>query len=310
MKSTWKTPLAVLAVFGVIAATVVAPAEPPGGGSWGAVVGGVLAAAVGLGGLALTWYGGSMLYTVYSFRDREADSAVRVADGGPVRVEGTARPHEETLTAPVTGRECLAHTYAVEHRVGGGGGSRETTTDDHTADSGNSDPAWIDSAEGTEVVPFVVETDDGAVLVDGDPTLTITDDRTQTIVGGNEDPPDGIATFLETPDVAAAPDSTIDLSGLDRDRTLRYTENVIVLGETVFVVGDGETGAGSSHEVDAVVTRPTEGVTARLPDWLWRYDFYLADKPMDEMVTAMRQLGVLAVIAGIVGLAVAGVFIV
>lgn len=292
-------PLAVVAAFG---ATILAPRRPPVGGSWEAVLGAAFAGLLGLGGVAVAWYGGTLFWVGRSLQGQDADSTVHAADGERVVLEGTARPHEGTLPAPVTGTECLAHEYAVhaqhktkkERPTGTGGYERRETS-----------VQWIEATEGTEVVPFEVETSDGTVLVRGEPSLKIMDDRTQETVDGDATPPDEIRSFLEDPRRAAADGSSIDLSDVDTDQTLRYTENLVVPGETVFVMGTGRStlDAGPDLDVDAVVTAPEDGLTDRLPDRLWRFDFFVADKPMDETVRAMRWVGALGVAVGVVLLA-------
>jgi len=298
----WKRRLIPLAVVGAIGTLALAPRQPPVGGSWETVLGAALAGVLGVGGALVAWYGGTLFWIGKSLQGQDADSVVHAADGQRVVLEGTARPHEETMRAPVTGTECLAHEYAVraqqkyeDERPGMEHHQRETNV------------AWMKATEGTEVVAFEVETADGTVLVRGEPSLQITDDRTQETVNGDATPPDEIRSFLENSERATADGSPVDLSDVDTDQTLRYTENLVVPGETVFVMGTGQSalGAGRDRDVDAVVTGPESGLIDRLPDVLWRFDFFVADKPMDETLRAMRWVGALAVGGGVVLLAAA-----
>jgi len=115
--------------------------------------------------------GKGVQYVVRSRRmaSRAPVSTTRIGgESGTVEVEGTARRHEETLTHPRHDTECVAYVHKHSQR---------------------------ENEHGTEerAVPFVVEDDDGAVLVDpDDATLTFSGDRalrdgdTVHVVGAGE----------------------------------------------------------------------------------------------------------------------------
>lgn len=125
------------------------------------------------------------------------------------RVIGRAKLLEETLTAPLTGRECVYYNV----RVSEGEQPGTTVIDDHRG------------------VPFVLEDSTGRAIVDptGAETVVVCD---STTTSGVLNPPDErlstyLATFGQRP------------TGFMFNRALRYEESIIEIGELVSVLGAG-----------------------------------------------------------------------
>jgi hypothetical protein len=97
--------LVAVALFGVlVVAGVVAAVTPFGLVGATALVGGVLFTLLGL----------LKLRKAFSVRSVEVEPAGSLGSGdGVVAVEGTARAAEETVTAPLTGEECVAYRVNV-----------------------------------------------------------------------------------------------------------------------------------------------------------------------------------------------------
>jgi len=231
-------------------------------------------------GVGILVAGGRALWTGYRIRTTETNAARQVLAGEPVDLQGQARPHEETLEAPFSGRSCLGYQYEVEEYRHDDDGSNW-----HTVDS------------GTEVVPFLLDLGNGSVLVDAERAdLDIGDDQHRQTVGGGDEPPKRIKRFVAANDSLSSENKSLDLkiAEIDYGDRRRYTENVLLPEETCFVSGVGRT-TGTDLQVprgaSAVVGPPRErgeGRLADLRDWLNPLTFYVADAP--KGTAAKRQL--------------------
>lgn len=124
-------------------------------GLTGAQLAGVaLLAAVGV--LAL-WWGTRTVTDGYEIWSHEPITAAAVASAsGVVEVTGEAEPLDDTITAPYTETECLAHEYKTEVKE----------HDDVGHDEDDTGPEWRTVDQGSDEVPFVVADDSGEVAVD------------------------------------------------------------------------------------------------------------------------------------------------
>ncbi|WP_336036070.1 GIDE domain-containing protein [Halobacterium yunchengense] len=114
----------------------------------------IAVALFGVGGVVATWWGVRTFTDGYEIWSHDPVDAAAVADAaGVVEVTGTARPLDETVVAPYTNTECLAHEYRtqVEER-------------DHGDEDGGTE--WRTVERGSDEVPFVVTDDSGSVAVD------------------------------------------------------------------------------------------------------------------------------------------------
>ena len=207
----------------------------------------VVVALMGLVFVAVGGYfvyrGGRELRTVYHIF-RNDPRPIRDVDGytGPVEVEGRAMVDDGagTVTAPFTGRECLAYTFEVEELRSSGKHSNWHTLD-----------------EGTDGVSFLVEDDTGGVSVEpAGADLRLSRDR--ITVSPGEQPPEPIRSYITATDDVEAQDTTLDLvlTELSIGNRQRFTERRLDVGKSVYVYGQasrGETPEWGSQRVDAVI---------------------------------------------------------
>lgn len=202
----------------------------------------IAAAFVGVGGY-LAYSGGRGLFGVYHIL-RNDPVPVRELQGrsGPVEVEGTARPGDDsgTVTAPFTGTECLAYEYEVEELRSSGKNSHWRTLD-----------------EGADGVAFEVADDTGRVRVDLEGADVRLEDRTTRVSPGDELPAE-LTAYVESTDDVETQDTTVDLlvTELNVGNEQRFTERRLDVGESVYVYGQARTSPSTewgSARVDVVV---------------------------------------------------------
>jgi hypothetical protein len=201
-----------------------------------------------VGGLligAILWFTEGPRFKTVSHILRNGPRPVRDLDGyrGPVQVEGRAIAGAEgTVTAPLTGSECLAYSYDVE-QFGMAG------------DEG----VWKTLDTGMGGVDFGIEDDTGRIAVDPVGAEFHFDDHRETVSPGDE-MPDHLATFVAgSPDVEPS-GRTLDLRV--REVTLgqrqRFTERRLDVGEQVYVYGEATTGPGVEWGSDLVDSQITD----------------------------------------------------
>lgn len=208
----------------------------------------VLQYAVGLAVLgasgALVYAGGRALSPVYHIL-RNDPMPVRDLHGhtGPVEIEGTAAPADEagTVTAPLSGTDCLAYTYEVAELRSSGKHSHWETLDD-----------------GMGGVDFLVEDDTGAVRVNPEGADIRLSEHTVRVSPGDE-LPDRLAAYVAETEAVDSQDRTIDLvvTELNLGNEQRFTECRLDVGESVYVYGQAQRGANpewGSSLVDAIVS--------------------------------------------------------
>ncbi|MFC4447877.1 hypothetical protein [Halorussus aquaticus] len=169
----------------------------------------------------------------------------------PHEIEGVAREHDETVTTPFTGTECLAYTYEIR---------RSENSTFHVVD------------EGGEAVPFVVEDEEGRVLVEApDADFKLDTDYAEVVGRFSETPDDVREQVMKTPE-----QNRPDLSAVPSTKPGKLIERRLETGDETYVYGSGTPAA-------------REGLTARLGS-----DgapmFLVGDE--SESTTAMRTLGV------------------
>ena len=160
---------------------------------------------------------------------------------GPVEVAGTARVHDGTVAAPLTGTPCLAYEWAVTER---------------RRDS-DGDTTWTTIASGNAATPFRV--DDGVASVLVDPTtadLRLAEAR-EIRVGSGERPPDAVRAFVERePDVDPEfREFSVGPFDLSSGNARRYRESRLDPDEPVYVYGTTTYAPGESREVGQVNAR-------------------------------------------------------
>lgn len=255
----------------------------------GPIVIGIGVVFAGVGSL-LVIGGAGALRQWWLIRTSELGTVYDAGAGGPVVLEGTARPAGETLAAPFTDVECLAYEYEIE----------EYDPDDDGSD-------WDTVARGRQAVPFLLEGAAGSVLVAADAEgmeLDVGDDETTRTVPGGDEPPDPIREFIERTDDVGSENRTLDLGILELDygARRRYREARLEPGETTFVGGV----ARSRHGVDRPV--PSEATAVIGPNrsggllarWRAEVPALVADAPKDEVVGRKLESGVAGVVVGLV----------
>jgi hypothetical protein len=221
---------------------------------------------------------------------RNDPGPIRELDGyrGPAQIQGWAGPGPEgTVTAPLTGSECLAYRYDVEQfgPVGDNG-------------------QWKTQDTGMGGVDFVVEDDTGRVVVDPTGAEVHFEAHRETVSPGDE-MPEHIAAF-----VAASPDvepsgRTLDLRV--REVTIgqrqRFTERRLDVGEQVSVYGQATPGQAvewGSDLVDALVA-DGDGLPAFVISdtdqrgTAWR----IARPALWKVLIGLNTLGIVVVVGGL-----------
>lgn len=215
-------------------------------------------------------------------RTSAVDSVTDALASERASLEGSARSHEQTLQSPVTGRECLGYTYEIEYRSRGERGDN-----------------WYEFAAGGTTVPFLLEADGGSLFVtDDDPTVAITDGEESVVLAPDERRPTPIRQFLGRNRGGPTRGDGIDLA-FDReqeDETWRFTETVLLPGETTYVAGTTRTPTEASRtvprEASGLVRSPSSeasGPLGALWERYWPLSFLVSDAPTDE--SARRYFG-------------------
>jgi hypothetical protein len=247
-----------------------------------ALVGGLL-----IGGILLLTEG-PRFQAVYHIL-RNAPGPVRDLDGyrGPVQIEGPAVAGAEgTVTAPLTGSECLAYSYDVE-QLG------------MVGDEG----VWKTLTAGMGGVGFVVEDDTGRVAVDPTGAEVHLEDHRETVSPG-EDLPGRLAEFVAaSPDVDPQ-DRTVDLrvTEVTIGQRQRFTERRLDVGEQVYVYGQATTGQAVEWGSDLVDSRVAD--SDALPAFVisdtdhrgtaWR----IARPALWKVLIGLNTLGIVVVVGG------------
>ncbi|MEM7157679.1 MAG: GIDE domain-containing protein [Myxococcota bacterium] len=163
--------------------------------------------------LVLAWTRSRAEQTPELLRGAERIAISQYPQGGQKRVVGTLSMNGEPLVAPLTGRACAAYEVVVEEA---------------SQDSGTH---WTVIAREVRAEPFIVDDGTGRAFVDpAGATLAITrDSRSQS--GIFKEPDSREADFL-----ARHGEST---KGTALNRSLRFCEGALELGETVAVLGRG-----------------------------------------------------------------------
>lgn len=108
-----------------------------------------------LGGLYLI-YKGIHNWRLEQLLKDTPTSNIRSVAVGRTELEGTSKPHDETLDPPLTDADCVYVEWETERR------------EKHTDDDGNVHYTWETTASGKEAVAFVLEDDTGRIIVRAD----------------------------------------------------------------------------------------------------------------------------------------------
>ncbi|MCU4801281.1 E3 ubiquitin ligase family protein [Halobacteria archaeon HArc-gm2] len=195
-------------------------------------------------GLAIVWYGARDLRVVYHvLRNDPVDVYTLPNHPGPVEIEGTAREGDDgTVTAPFSGRSCLAYEYEVQELRSSGKHSN-----------------WETLVEGGQAVPFFLDDGDARVRVEPAGASLHFGDHVTKVDPGDE-PPERIRRFVDATDDVEAQDSALDFGPLELHlgNQQKFVERRLDVGETAYVYGeafDEPVGGWGSGVVNAVVRR-------------------------------------------------------
>lgn len=167
------------------------------------------------------------------FEDVEPTSPSAV-EPGIAEVEGTVRPVEDPLTAPLSEQSAVASAWRVEewnhHRT------KTKRQNPLAVGDGN----WFVPAKDAATVPFEVIGEHGRIEVDPTEATVVDENATAVVeVEYDETPPDAVSRFLsarDVPEPREPPWDNYDLwNRVQGDR--KYVEGVIEPGERVFVHG-------------------------------------------------------------------------
>lgn len=217
---------------------------------------GIAGSAAGTAGLYFVYRGALAVRKAVESRSISLTAIGSLAGtGGAVAVQGTAKPVDGAITAPLSGADSVAYWTRIKQETPnrGEGGGGETTK----------------FAEN-DARPFVVDDGTGAAYVDPDgaEVLLTTDDEVS--VPGGQEPPARVREFVER---------ETDLDPVAR-RERHYEESRIDVGDTVYVTGSPDPDGAAGADAEAT-TALTDG-----PD-VPRY--YVSDDP--EHGLSRRLLG-------------------
>ncbi len=199
-------------------------------------------AAFALPGVAVLAYGLREGLVAYRLHATEPTPVADLANvSGTVEIAGTARVHDGTIEAPLTGTPCLAYEWTVTER---------------RRDS-DGDTTWTTIASGSSSVPFRVDDGTANVLVDpASADLRLAEAR-EIHVGSGERPPEAVRAFVERePDVDTEyGEFSVGPFDLSFGNARRYTESRLDPDEPVYVYGTTTYAPGESREVGQVNAR-------------------------------------------------------
>lgn len=229
------------------------------------VVGGELDIVLGLGvflgvGVYLTSYGFALSWQWLRVRGSDARPVADVDAAQPVEIEGTAQPLDGSVTAPLTGVNCLAY---------------ETVLDRYTR--GSEGGSWGTADTEADGVPFSVEDGTGRLRVEPDGAeffFEVADGETVS------SPSEPSAAFAD----AVAECEGVSLEELNRNqRRLRLREYRLDPGEPVYVSGVTTASDGAGLRIAA----PTDarGLLQRA----LRAPFLIADTSEPDLETQLRD---------------------
>ncbi|WP_256296972.1 E3 ubiquitin ligase family protein [Haloarchaeobius salinus] len=194
-----------------------------------------------LAGLLALGYGAVVGAKVYRISRDEPIPTYRLRHGGTCEVEGVAGVHEETVSAPFTGTDCLVCRWTVEEYQQSGKHSHWKTVD-----------------SGVWSRPFVLADDTGRVLVEPDgAAFSLAEDDTVEVDGGDA-PPRRVQQFIGANDRVDDEDRELDLGivTLSTGNDRRYVEERLDPGDSAYVFGYARANRRPGSGVEGVVAGP------------------------------------------------------
>ncbi|MFD1646453.1 E3 ubiquitin ligase family protein [Haloarchaeobius litoreus] len=235
------------------------------------------------GGLIALGYGAVVGAKAYRIGRDDPIPTYRLRHGGVCEVEGVAAAHEETVSAPFTGTDCLVCRWTVEEYTQSGKHSHWKTVD-----------------SGVWSRPFVLADDTGRVLVAPDGAeFSLGDDDTIRVDGGDT-PPRRVQQFIDANDRVDDEDAELDLGvvTLSTGNDRRYVEERLDPGDSAYVFGHARANRRPGSGVEGVVTGPpTDGTGSRL-DRLVGPLFLVSDTTEADVLGRLRWQAVAPMLLG------------
>lgn len=237
-----------------------------------------------LAGLLVLGYGGAVGTKVYRITRADPIPTYRLRHGGSCEVQGVAGVHEEIVSAPFTGTDCLVCRWTVEEYRQSGKHSHWKTVD-----------------SGVWSRPFVLADDTGRVLVEPDGAeLSLATDDTVRVDGGDA-PPHRVQQFIDANDRVDGEDSELDLGvvTLSTGNDRRYVEERLDPGDSAYVFGSARANRRPGSVVEGVVAGPpADGAGSRL-DALFGPLFLVSDTTEAGVVGRLRRKAVVPMLLGV-----------
>lgn len=256
---------------------------------WPAFVGAVVAAFAA----ALAWYGFRECRLAYLVLRSNPNDVLEATDGGPIELEGVARPVGDVVRSPFTDTPALVYEYEVEER--------------HETQHGSS---WQTIDSGERFVPFLLEDDTGAVLIEPPGASFRLEAETIEVKGGTA-PPEQIQRFIDETEAVDDQNTSVDLRVLELrtgdDR--RFVERRLEPGEGVYVIGTARYDTSVSRlsgQVNAAVGIDEAALSAsrwiRLRHRLLGTPFVVSDRDPRSLGLRAGAAGVGALVAAVLAI--------
>jgi len=227
-----------------------------------------------LGGIALFLAG----FLEYRNKRLVADtptSRISAMAGGFVEVKGTVEAYEETLTAPLSGAECIYHSYTVKEK-------RDDPLDNHDD--------WVTIDRGTDSVSFWLDDGSGKVLVDPRGA----DVRIPADLEMHAHSADKLPARIRENGEEMAQELGVAPAVFDPDMfdERKYTEEYITPGEAVYVLGKALERPGEASVTNArnLVVNTDESTPV----------FLISDRSEKELLSSLSKRFYLFTPGGIV----------
>lgn len=240
----------------------------------------VIPLGLALFGVGVAASGALKVRTGLALRDLDGQGTL-AAGGGFASVDGTAETAESTVTAPLTGAECLGYEVAVQNRQIDGTGVTNSVD-------------WNAYHEHSRVERFLLTDGTGTVAVEAEGAdLELDDDHRREFDSGTE--PDGpYAQFLADHDVY-----TFDDERIATGHQVRFVERRVEPGDDISVMGPVTEAATGVPGALAVFRGGERGLLGRLAS----KPFVVSDSAVDppETVAEGTALAVFGAAFAVVG---------
>jgi hypothetical protein len=242
-----------------------------------------------LAGLLALGYCAVVGWKLYRISRDDPVPTYRLRDGGTCEVEGVGELHEETVSAPFTGTNCLVCRWKVEEYRQSGKHSHWKTVD-----------------SGVWSRPFVLADDTGRMLVEPDGAELSLGKNDTVEVDGGDAPPRRVQQFIDANDRVDDEDRELDLGvlTLSTGNDRRYVEERLDPGDSTYVFGFARTSRRPGTGVEGVVGAPPADRPGSRLDRLFGPLFLVSDTTAAGVIGRLRWKAVVPALLGVGLLAV------